>query len=155
MLDERKKHILRAIVDSYISTAEPVGSRTLEKKYNLGLSSATIRNEMSDLEELGYLNQPHTSAGRVPSVNAYRLYVDELMTQYSLTMEEIEVLRSVMEEKVDYLIDIFQDLTIKQVLEIVPAIAESEKDLIVKVGDVVISNLVHDLLDGEKEILEI
>lgn len=103
MLDERKKQILRAIVDSYISTAEPVGSRTLEKKYNLGLSSATIRNEMSDLEELGYLNQPHTSAGRVPSVNAYRLYVDELMTQYSLTVEEIEVLRSVMEEKIDYL----------------------------------------------------
>lgn len=103
MLDDRKKSILRAIVDNYISTAEPVGSRTIEKKYNLGLSSATIRNEMSDLEELGYLKQPHTSAGRVPSVSAYRLYVDELMTQYSLTLEEIDVLKSVMEEKVDYL----------------------------------------------------
>lgn len=103
MLDERKKQILRAIVDNYISTAEPVGSRTVEKKYNLGLSSATIRNEMSDLEEMGYLQQPHTSAGRVPSVSAYRLYVDELMTQYSLTLEEIEVLKSVTEEKMDYL----------------------------------------------------
>ncbi len=103
MIDDRKKLILKAIVDDYISTAEPVGSRTLEKKYNLGLSSATIRNEMSDLEELGLLNQPHTSSGRVPSLAGYRMYVDELMSQYRLTMEEINVLRSVMEDKIDFL----------------------------------------------------
>ncbi|MBO5453271.1 MAG: heat-inducible transcription repressor HrcA [Clostridia bacterium] len=103
MLDNRKKQILQAIVDNYIDTAEPVGSRTIEKKYQLGLSSATIRNEMADLEELGYLMQPHTSAGRVPSLTGYQLYVDELMTQYSLTLEEIGVLKSVMEEKFDYL----------------------------------------------------
>ncbi len=103
MIDDRKKLILKAIVDDYISTAEPVGSRTIEKKYNLGLSSATIRNEMSDLEEMGFLNQPHTSSGRVPSLAGYRLYVDELMTQYSLTLEEISVLRSVMEDKIDFL----------------------------------------------------
>ncbi len=103
MIDDRKKLILKAIVDDYISTAEPVGSRTIEKKYNLGLSSATIRNEMSDLEELGLLNQPHTSSGRVPSLAGYRLYVDELMTQYSLTLEEINVLKAVMEDKIDFL----------------------------------------------------
>jgi len=103
MIDDRKKLILKAIVDDYISTAEPVGSRTIEKKYNLGLSSATIRNEMADLEEMGLLNQPHTSSGRVPSLAGYRMYVDELMSQYSLTIEEINVLRSVMEDKIDFL----------------------------------------------------
>ena len=103
MIDDRKKLILKAIVDDYISTAEPVGSRTLEKKYNLGLSSATIRNEMSDLEDMGLLNQPHTSSGRVPSLAGYRMYVDELMSQYRLTIDEINVLRSVMEDKIDFL----------------------------------------------------
>lgn len=103
MIDDRKKMILKAIIDDYISTAEPVGSRTLEKKYNLGLSSATIRNEMSDLEDLGLLSQPHTSSGRVPSLAGYRMYVDELMSQYRLTMEEIDVLSSVMEDKIDFL----------------------------------------------------
>lgn len=78
-LDDRKVKILQAIIDDFIFSAEPVGSRTLAKKYNLGISSATIRNEMADLEEMGYLDQPHTSAGRVPSDKAYRLYVDKLM----------------------------------------------------------------------------
>ena len=76
MLDERKMRVLYAIIDSYISTAEPIGSRTISKGYDLGVSSATIRNEMSDLEELGYLNKTQTSSGRVPSDKAYRLYVD-------------------------------------------------------------------------------
>ena len=79
MLDERKQNILKAIINSYLVTAEPIGSRTISKDYDLGVSSATIRNEMSDLEDLGYLNKPHTSAGRVPSDKAYRLYVDILM----------------------------------------------------------------------------
>ena len=78
-MDERKKTILRAITDDYISTAEPVGSRTIAKKYSLGVSPATIRNEMADLEDEGYLEQPHTSAGRVPSTKGYRFYVDSLM----------------------------------------------------------------------------
>ena len=78
-MDERKFKILQAIIDDYILTAVPVGSRTISKKYDMGLSSATIRNEMSDLEELGYLDQPHVSAGRVPSAKAYRLYVDQLL----------------------------------------------------------------------------
>lgn len=78
-IDARKERILRAIIDDYILTAMPVGSRTISRKYETSLSSATIRNEMSDLEELGYLAQPHVSAGRVPSAKAYRLYVDELL----------------------------------------------------------------------------
>ena len=78
-MDERKLKILQAIIDDYILTGVPVGSRTISKKYDMGLSSATIRNEMSDLEELGYLDQPHVSAGRIPSAKAYRLYVDSLM----------------------------------------------------------------------------
>ena len=78
-MDARKERILRAIIDDYIQTAMPVGSRTISRKYETSLSSATIRNEMSDLEEVGYLAQPHVSAGRVPSMKAYRLYVDELL----------------------------------------------------------------------------
>ncbi len=78
-MDDRKLKILQAIIDDYILTGVPVGSRTISKKYDMGLSSATIRNEMSDLEELGYLDQPHVSAGRVPSAKAYRLYVDSLI----------------------------------------------------------------------------
>ena len=78
-IDARKERILHAIIDDYIQTALPVGSRTISRKYEPSLSSATIRNEMSDLEELGYLAQPHVSAGRVPSVKAYRLYVDDLL----------------------------------------------------------------------------
>ncbi len=79
MLDDRKLKVLYAIINSYINSAEPIGSRTITKQYNLGVSSATIRNEMSDLEELGYLNKPHSSAGRVPSDKAYRLYVNEIL----------------------------------------------------------------------------
>ena len=76
VLTERQKKILQLVIDDYIETAEPVGSRTIARKYNLGISPATIRNEMSDLELLGFLEQPHTSAGRIPSAAAYRLYVD-------------------------------------------------------------------------------
>ena len=87
-LSERKKQILRAVVVNYIKTAEPVGSRTVARYYRMGLSSATIRNEMADLEEYGYLLQPHTSAGRVPSQLGYRYYVDHLMDLDELTSEE-------------------------------------------------------------------
>ncbi|MGL4606333.1 MAG: heat-inducible transcriptional repressor HrcA [Eubacteriaceae bacterium] len=78
-LSDRKKRILEVIIRDYINTAEPVGSRTISKKYSLGISPATIRNEMADLEDLGFLMQPHTSAGRIPSQKAYRYYVDEIM----------------------------------------------------------------------------
>ena len=75
-LSERQLQILQAIINDYVENAEPVGSRSIAKKYDLGVSPATIRNEMSDLEEMGYLTHPHTSAGRVPSDKAYRLYVN-------------------------------------------------------------------------------
>ncbi len=88
-LDNRKMQILRAIIDDYILNAVPVGSRTISKHPGIGLSSATIRNEMADLEELGYLEQPHLSAGRIPSDKAFRLYVDDLMSNADLNPEEI------------------------------------------------------------------
>lgn len=92
-LDERKRRILKALINDYITTAEPVGSRTIAKRYGLGISSATIRNEMADLEDMGYLEQPHTSAGRVPSDKGYRIYVDHLMVTEQLTAEEIDTIR--------------------------------------------------------------
>lgn len=79
MLDERKLKVLLAVIDSYIATGEPIGSRTITKFYDLGVSSATIRNEMSDLEDMGYLNKTHTSSGRIPSDKAYRFYVDNFI----------------------------------------------------------------------------
>src|SRR4051794_28996364 len=87
-LSERKLRILQAIVGDFIRSAEPIGSRTLSKKLNMNISPATIRNEMSDLEEMGFLTHPHTSAGRVPSDKAYRLYVNNLMQKYELPEEE-------------------------------------------------------------------
>ncbi|MGM9552447.1 MAG: heat-inducible transcriptional repressor HrcA [Clostridia bacterium] len=98
-LGERKKMILQAIVEDYIATAEPVGSRNIAKNHDLGLSAATIRNEMADLEEMGFLDKPHTSAGRVPSQMGYRFYVDSLMHRYSSTVEEIEGINSALERK--------------------------------------------------------
>lgn len=88
MLEERKSRILEAVVLDYISTADPVGSRTISKKYNLGVSSATIRNEMADLEEMGYILQPYTSAGRIPSDMGYRYYVNHLMHPHLSSPEE-------------------------------------------------------------------
>jgi heat-inducible transcriptional repressor len=88
ILDDRKKKILQAIVEDYISTGEPVGSRTVAKKYNLGMSPATIRNDMADLEEMGIIQQPHTSAGRIPSDLGYRTYVDKIMKGQGLSQDE-------------------------------------------------------------------
>lgn len=108
-LDERKKKILQLIIEDYISTAEPVGSRNLARKYDLGLSPATIRNEMSDLELLGYLEQPHTSAGRVPSVQAYRLYVDELRDKpVKLTKQDMATITSSFNDRRRSIDDIFK-----------------------------------------------
>ena len=109
-LDLRKMLILKAVIDDYIETREPVGSRTIAKKYDMGLSSATIRNEMADLEELGYLSQPHTSAGRVPSDKGYRLYVDKLMNLeeklgFEPTPEELEDVKSRMQHEIGEMSD--------------------------------------------------
>lgn len=89
-LTERKKQIMRAVVENYITTAEPVGSKAIMDLAGLKVSSATIRNEMADLEEMGLLEQPHTSAGRIPSAKGYRVYVNELMQEHKLSMQETE-----------------------------------------------------------------
>ena len=89
-LSDRKKRILSAVINDYIETAEPVGSKTISQKEGLGLSSATIRNEMAELTSMGYLEQPHTSAGRIPSPLGYRLFVNELMHWHKLTVQETQ-----------------------------------------------------------------
>ena len=98
-LSERKKKVLRSVVDLYIRTAEPVGSKAIAELPDMNYSSATIRNEMAELTTLGYLEQPHTSAGRVPSASGYRLYVDELMLQYRLSVDETKSINTAIEEK--------------------------------------------------------
>lgn len=98
-LDERKRLVLFAVVEDYIETCSPVGSRTLSKKYSLGVSPATIRNEMADLEEMGFLEQPHTSAGRVPSDKGYRFYVDELMPKATLSADKLREIQYRLSEK--------------------------------------------------------
>ena len=117
-MDERKMRILRAIIDDYILTGVPVGSRTISKKYETSLSSATIRNEMSDLEELGFLDQPHISAGRIPSAKAYRLYVDSLLRTGVITDDSAEsILRHFsgrvhqMEDVIDHAARVLSSLT--------------------------------------------
>lgn len=102
-LNERKRKILHALVEEYIETAEPVGSRAISKKKDLGLSSATIRNEMADLEDMGYLISPHTSAGRVPSDEGYKLYVNSLMRRYRMGLEVIDGLHTQMRSRVNQL----------------------------------------------------
>ncbi len=106
-LDERKLKILQAIIQNYLETGEPVGSRTISKYTDLNLSSATIRNEMSDLEELGYIIQPHTSAGRIPSDKGYRLYVDLLLKD---KIKEVEDMKVLLLEKADKLENILQQV---------------------------------------------
>ena len=103
-LDERKQKILHAIIRNYLETGEPVGSRTISKDTDLNLSSATIRNEMSDLEELGYIIQPHTSAGRIPSDKGYRLYVDHMMAEKDREVQEMKDMLLEKEDKMEHLL---------------------------------------------------
>ncbi len=109
-LDERKLKILQAIIKNYLETGEPVGSRTISKYTDLNLSSATIRNEMADLEELGYIVQPHTSAGRIPSDKGYRLYVDMML---EAKIQEVEDMKELLLEKSDKM-----DLLLKQIAKL-------------------------------------
>lgn len=109
-LDERKNKILEAIIRTYLETGEPVGSRTISKYTDLNLSSATIRNEMSDLEEMGYIIQPHTSAGRIPSDKGYRFYVDRIMEDKNREVSEIKELMIERQDKME--------LVLKQVVKV-------------------------------------
>ena len=109
MLDERKQRILQAIINDYISSAEPVGSRTIARKYDLGVSPATIRNEMADLEMLGYLEQLHTSSGRIPSSKGYRFYVDDLLPPQPMSDKEKALIDKWYKAKVKRVEEVFQE----------------------------------------------
>lgn len=108
-MNDRKIKILEAIIHDYIKTGEPVGSRTISKKYDLGVSSATIRNEMADLEELGYIAQPHTSAGRIPSDLGYRLYVDQLMKCPTITADYATVIGKMLQKNIGKIDELMQE----------------------------------------------
>ena len=107
LLDERKKKILQAIIEEYINTAEPVSSGVIVENYTLNCSSATIRNEMAELENLGYIEKPHTSSGRVPSAKGYRFYVDELLNDEKISLDEIQYIK----ERLEFKVNEIQDLT--------------------------------------------
>jgi len=106
VLDKRKKEILQAVIDEYINTAEPVSSATLVNKYGLDYSSATVRNELAELEDNGYLDKPHTSSGRVPSEKGYRFYVDELINDEDISLEEIKYIQNKLSTKVNEIEDL-------------------------------------------------
>ncbi len=122
MLNERKLKILEAIVRGYVSTAEPVGSRTIEKKHNIGISSATIRNEMSDLEEMGLILKPHTSAGSIPSEKGYRIFVDEILPKASVSDSEIELFHQIINKNIEH-IDYLMKETAKMIADMTKGIA--------------------------------
>ena len=120
-LDDRKVKILKAIIKNYLETGEPVGSRTISKYADLKLSSATIRNEMADLEELGYIVQPHTSAGRIPTDKGYRFYVDDMMSQKETELvnreqvvtdreKEVESMQGILSQEVDKVEELLQNV---------------------------------------------
>lgn len=115
-ISERKKKILAAVVEEYIRTAEPVGSKAIAQTAGLGCSSATIRNELAELVNMGYLEQPHTSAGRVPTPMGYRMYVNELMQMQKLSLEETEEINQRLNTKLQELDD-----TISQVSRLPPS----------------------------------
>lgn len=106
MLDNRKKKVLQAIIEEYVETAEPVSSGSLVEKHDLNCSSATIRNDMAELEKIGFLEKPHTSAGRVPSQKGYRYYVDELLRDDKITAKEMQYIKTKLETKVNELEDL-------------------------------------------------
>ena len=108
-LSERKRRILKAIVEQYISTAEPVGSKAIAADPEMNFSSATIRNEMADLTAMGLLEQPHTSAGRVPSPQGYRIYVNELMNEHRLSLEETQEINKALKQKMSQLDSLLAD----------------------------------------------
>lgn len=133
MLNDRKKKILQLIIEDYISTAEPVGSRTIARKYDLGISPATIRNEMSDLELLGYLEQPHTSAGRIPSAQAYRFYVDSLLEPGTLTDNDMALINGWFKERRRSIDEIFQSTAkiLSRMTQNVSMVLANKKDVAV------------------------
>lgn len=136
-LSDRKKKILQLVVNDYISTAQPVSSKSITEKYLTDISSATVRSELAQLEELGYLLQPHTSSGRIPSIEAYKLYVSELMDKSKLTAKELGFIKSAFVEHADNLETVVQN-AVKVISELtdytsVGYASHSAKDVIVKI----------------------
>ena len=140
-LDERKKKILSSVVEDYIESAEPVGSKTLVEKYHLDYSSATIRNDMKELEEEGYLEQPHVSAGRIPSTKGYRYYVDNLMKERKLSMVDIDYINNTLSGYGD-VDDIFEQVAdvVSKVLSTPTVITRNNSDTIENIKVVKISD---------------
>ena len=135
MLDDRKKKVLQAIVEEYINTAEPVSSNALTNNEELQYSSATIRNEMADLEKAGYLEKTHTSSGRIPSEKGYRYYVDELLKDDNISMEEIKYISDKLETKVNEIEDLTKiaTTTISEITHYTTlAIGPSSQDLLIE-----------------------
>lgn len=150
VLDERKKQILQAVIEEYINTAEPVSSGAIVEKYDLGFSSATIRNDMVDLEHEGYLEKPHTSAGRVPSVKGYRFYVDELLNDENISLEEIEYIKENLQTKVNEIEDLTKITT--------NTISEMTHYTTVAIGPDSSSNIIKDIkfiLLGERLLMAV
>lgn len=150
MLDERKKQILQSVIEEYINTAEPVSSGTIVEKYDLGFSSATIRNDMADLEHEGYLEKPHTSAGRIPSVKGYRFYVDELLNDENISLEEIEYIKENLQTKVNEIEDLTKITT--------NTISEMTHYTTVAIGPDSSSNIIKDIkfiLLGERLLMAV
>lgn len=150
VLDERKKQILKAVIEEYIGAAEPVSSGTIVEKYDLGFSSATIRNDMADLEHEGYLEKPHTSAGRVPSVKGYRFYVDELLNDENISLEEIEYIKENLQTKVNEIEDLTKITT--------NTISEMTHYTTVAIGPDSSSNIIKDIkfiLLGERLLMAV
>jgi heat-inducible transcriptional repressor len=108
-LGDRKKKILRAVIDQYVQTAEPVGSKAIAAAIGMPVSSATIRNEMAELETLGFLEQPHTSAGRIPTALGYRIYVNELMEEHRLSVHETEIINKALKGRIQQLDKLLSD----------------------------------------------
>lgn len=136
-LSERKRKILQLVVDDYISTAQPVSSKSITEKYMQNVSSATVRSELAQLEELGFLSQPHTSSGRIPSAEAYKFYVSELMDKNKLSTREVGFIRDAFRDHADNLEKVVQN-AVKVISELtdytsVAYTSHSEKDKIVKI----------------------
>lgn len=137
-LSNRKKKILQLVVDDYISTAQPVSSKSITEKYMPDISSATVRSELSALEEMGYLTQPHASSGRVPSADAYKLYVSELMDKAKLTQKELRMIKETFHRQSDNLEEVVKN-TVKVISDLtdytsVALRSHSEKDTIVNIN---------------------
>ena len=135
MLDNRKKKILQAIVEEYIETAEPVSSKSIVEKHGIDYSSATIRNDMAELEKIGLLDKPHTSAGRIPSEQGYRYYVDELLNYNDISMQEIKYIQTQLATKVNQIEDLTKiaTTTISEITHYTTlAIGPSTQDLLIE-----------------------